>query len=473
MLNRLPIRVRLTLAFAVVMTVVLVAGALFIRISLRDGLDQSIRQALRSRAVDVSALARDGDALRPEAGRSALTEGGATFAQVLGPTGAILDATPLLRSSRLLTPAQVAAAQKGPLFVDVSEVPGLNEPTRLLAVPAGGDVPGAVVVVGTGLGNRNDAIGDLTTFLLIAGPIALILASAAGYGVASAALRPVEEMRTRAERISGSGQGDRLPLAAADDEIRRLGLTLNQLLERTDAALAHERAFVADASHELRTPLAILKTELELALRGDHSAHELREAVASAGEETDRLVRLAEDLLVIARSDQGGLPMRTESLPADGLLETAAARFASRAEASGRTLSSEGGEGLEVWADRARIEQALANLVENALSHGGGPVRLVARAGDGAAELHVMDAGPGLDPEFRPQAFDRFARADVARARGGSGLGLAIVRAVARAHGGEAHIDNLPAGGVDAWISLPTGSTASDRGGRVTGAPAP
>ena len=472
MFNRLPIRVRLTLAFAVVMALVLVAGALVIRISLGNDLDQSIRQTLRTRAADVSALAKDSDALRPEPGQSALTEGGATFAQVLGPTGTILDATPLLRSTQLLTPAQVAAAENGPVFVDVSKVPGLDERARLLAVPVDGDVPGAVVVVGTGLGNRDDALRDLTTFLLIAGPIALILASAAGYGVASAALRPVEAMRARAERISGSGQGDRLPLAAADDEIRRLGLTLNELLERTDAALAHERVFVADASHELRTPLAILKTELELALRGEHSAGELRAAIASAGEETDRLVRLAEDLLVIARSDQGGLPVRTEPLPADELLATVVARFTARAAASGRALSGEAAADLEVEADRARIEQALSNLVENALSHGGGAVRVTARAADGAVELHVTDEGPGLTTEFRPQAFDRFARADVARARGGSGLGLSIVRAVARAHGGEAHLDNLPGGGLDAWISLPAASTAPDREGRIAGAPA-
>ena len=260
---------------------------------------------------------------------------------------------------------------------------------------------------------------------------------------------------TRATAIPGSRPGERLPLAPADDEIRRLGETLNDLLERTDAALARERAFVADASHELRTPLAVLKTELELALRGEHSAAELRAAVVSAGEETDRLVRLAEDLLVIARSDQGGLPVRRETLAADDLLATIAARHAAAAAERGRHLVADPAPGLLVSADRMRMEQALSNLVDNALRHGGGAVRLWARAADGRSELHVSDEGPGLDAALGSRAFDRFARAAAGRSGGGSGLGLAIVRAIARAHGGEAHLDPAPGGGLDAWISLP------------------
>ena len=304
---------------------------------------------------------------------------------------------------------------------------------------------------------------NLTILLAVGGPIALLLASALGYGVASAALRPVEAMRARAERISGAAHGERLPVSPADDEIRRLGRTLNALLERTDAALAHERAFVADASHELRTPLAILKTELELALRGTHSSAELRRAIASAGEETDRLVQLAEDLLVMARSDQGGLPVRPEPLAVDEIVEDVRGRHANQATAAGRSLTIlDGVEGAVVVADRLRVEQALSSLVDNALRHGTGAVRIGARRAGDALELHVEDDGPGVHPEFVDQAFDRFARADPARGRGGAGLGLAIVRAVARAHGGDAHIANRPGGGLDAWISLPAEGPPAD-----------
>lgn len=457
MLARLPLRLRLTLAFAGVMAVVLAGAGVYIRTSLADDLDASIHASLTARATDVSALVDGEGGDLTEAGGSALTEDGAAFAQVLDRSGRVVDATPLLRDAPLLDPAQIAAAGRRPLLVDLSSVPGVDERARALAVPAGGDVPGRVIVVGTALESRDDAVRNLSIALAVGGPIALLLASLAGYGVASAALRPVEEMRRRAARISGSSPGERLPLGAADDEIRRLGETLNAMLERVERAVTHERAFVSDASHELRTPLTILKTELELALRHEHTADELRASIASAGEETDRLVGLAEDLLVMARADASGLPLRRMPLDARALLEEVAARHSARADALGRPITVDA-DGARFDGDHERLEQALSNLVENALRHGGGPVRLRAETRDGALELHVVDEGHGMPEAFVGQAFERFARADPARGRGGSGLGLAIVRAIARAHGGEAHVANPPGGGLDAWITLPAAS---------------
>ena len=451
MLDRIPIRLRLALAFAGVMALVLVSAGLFLRFSLAHDLDQSILQSLQARLADVSALI---DA-PTETGLSPLTEGGATFAQVLDREGRVTDATPLLRDTPLLTPAQTALAARRALVIDVPAVPGVEERARLLAAPAVGDELGRVVVVGTGLESRDDAVRNLGILLAVGGPFALLLASLAGYGVASAALRPVEEMRLRASRISGASAGERLPLAPARDEIHRLGETLNAMLDRVDRALAHEKAFVADASHELRTPLTILKTELELALRHPHSATELRAAIASAGEETDRLMSLAEDLLVMARTDQGGMALRRAPVAAEDLLEGVRSRYVARAAALGREVAVDGGGVADLDVDRQRIEQALGNLVENSLRHGEGPVRLWARPVAGAVEIHVGDAGPGLPEAFVDQAFERFSRADPARGRGGAGLGLSIVRAVAHAHGGEAHLANTDAGGLDAWLSLP------------------
>ncbi len=285
--------------------------------------------------------------------------------------------------------------------------------------------------------------------------MALLLASAAGYGLASAALRPVEAMRRRAAEISGAGDGARLPVPGARDEVRRLGETLNAMLERVDAAIARERAFVADAGHELRTPLAILKTELELAARGERPAGELRAAIASAGEETERLIRLAEALLAVARLEEGRATPGAEPADAGELLEAARARFAARAAAAGRPLEVEPGEAARVLGDRVRLEAALDALVDNALTHGAGAVRLAARRSEDAVELHVLDDGPGLPPAFLPHAFERFSRADPARGRGGTGLGLAIARAVARGSGGDAGLAPRREGGLDAWLRLP------------------
>ncbi len=227
------------------------------------------------------------------------------------------------------------------------------------------------------------------------------------------------------------------------------------MLERLDAGLERERRFAADASHELRTPLALLKAELELALRQPRSASELEEALRSASVETDRLVQLAEDLLLVSRADQGRLPIRREELDVDELLSSAAGRFQRRAADEGRPIQAQTADGLVLPGDSARLGQALANLVDNALRYGAGTVELAARDRDGTVELHVTDEGAGFDADFLPHAFERFSRHDEARGRGGTGLGLAIVDAIARGHGGSAHAANRGGGGADVWLSLP------------------
>jgi signal transduction histidine kinase len=228
------------------------------------------------------------------------------------------------------------------------------------------------------------------------------------------------------------------------------------MLGRLERALERERRFVADASHELRTPISILKGELEFASDDSQPAEEVRGAVRSAAEEADRLAQLAEDLLVIARSDQGRLPVRTVPLETRELFERLAARFAARSH-NGRKILVSADDELTVEADPRRLGQALGNLIDNALRYGRGAVALLAKenSSDSLVELHVLDEGDGFPDSLLAHggAFERFRRGDEARA--GAGLGLAIVQAIAQAHGGEAHIANLPYGGADAWIALP------------------
>ena len=262
-------------------------------------------------------------------------------------------------------------------------------------------------------------------------------------------------MRRQASEISATEPGRRLPVPPTRDEVARLGETLNEMLSRLEEAFQHERTFVSDASHELRTPLAILKTELELAMRGDRTPDELEVAIRSAAEETDRLTQLAEDLLVVARSDQGRLPVRLTDVRVADLLGGLRERFAERCAARQRPITADAPDGLSVRADPLRLEQAIANLIENALRHGDGKIALTAKRGEASIEIHVTDDGPGFPPGFIESAFDRFTRADPARARGGSGLGMAIVEAVAAAHGGGAHAANREGGGADVWITLP------------------
>ena len=221
--------------------------------------------------------------------------------------------------------------------------------------------------------------------------------------------------------------------------------------------MTRERRLLSDASHELRTPLSVLRTEVQLALRGERDAHELRAALESVGQETERLTRLADDLLVLARSDQGRLPIRSEPLDAYELLDAAAHRAQAAASAAGRRIVAQHHEddGAVALADPDRAAQALDNLVANALAYGRGEVRLSARAVAGRVELHVADHGDGFSPQLLEHAFDRFSRGDPGRSGEGTGLGLAIVAAIARAHGGGAGASNLSSGGADVWISLP------------------
>ncbi|HEY3069539.1 MAG TPA: ATP-binding protein [Gaiellaceae bacterium] len=447
-LARLPIRVRLTVAFAVAMALVLSATGLFLYLRLSATLDRTIKQGLDARARDVGALAKQSDSLGQK------DEG---ITQVLDASGGVVAAARGL-DHPLLTRAQVARAQKEPITID-RNVPGSDETARLLGTPV--DTPRGVriVVVGTSLEQRGDALENLLTALLIGGPLALLLASLAGYGLATAAFRPVESMRREAEAVSAAEPGRRLPLPPAQDEIARLGETLNGMLGRLEAALARERRFVSDASHELRTPLAALRAELELALRRERTKEELEAALRSAAEETERLSRLAEDLLVLARADDGRLPVRRMPLPASELLGDVRERYASRAADAGRSLEVEVDEGLELSVDRLRAEQALGNLVENALQHGRGRVLLQAARRNGI-ELHVRDEGPGFAPDFIGRAFEPFSRGDPARSTQGAGLGLAIVAVIARAHGGTARAVNRD-GGADIWLELPAASVLS------------
>jgi signal transduction histidine kinase len=258
--------------------------------------------------------------------------------------------------------------------------------------------------------------------------------------------------------VSAAEPDQRLPVPEADDELSRLGNTLNEMLARLESALERERTFVDDASHELRTPLALHKTELELALRYGKSPEELREAIASAIDEVDRLIQLAEDLLVVARSEQGKLALELRQVPLAAVFDDVRERFGARASAAGRSLVVEAPDDPRVDADRLRLEQALTNLVDNALRYGGGEIRLRVGRNDGLLELHVEDGGPGFPPEFIEHAFERFSRADSARGNSGTGLGLAIVEAIARAHRGSARASNRPGGGADVWIELPDNS---------------
>lgn len=439
-MNRLPIRLRLTLGFVIAMAAVLAVVGLFVYLRVGNELLATVDQTLVSQSNEELSNERiDAD-----------VGGGATLAQLFAPDGTIERSQPK-GLPPLLGRGALAQAVVGQRVWRDERLPGRRGQWRVVAVrdPSSG----AVAVVARSLAPRAESLDHLRHELVIFLSLALLAAAAGGYGLAAGALRPVETLRRRAEAVT-AGEASSLPVPPAGDEISRLAATLNDMLARLQAAVAHERRFVADASHELRTPLALLRTELELALRRPRSHEELAEALRSAAEETERLSRLAEDLLLIARADEGSLPIRREVAAADDLLSEAARRFVGRADTLGRELRVEPAT-VSVYADPVRVGQALINLLDNALIHGEGTVELAAVERNGLVELHVRDEGEGFPERFRDRAFDRFSRSDEARGRGGAGLGMSIVQLVAHAHGGGTGLDNRPSGGADVWLSLP------------------
>jgi signal transduction histidine kinase len=427
------------------MAIVLAATGAFIYVRLEHSLTTGIDETLDSRVEGLRSSAAIGRA------------GDDEVVQLLDARGALVSSSPV-PVPPLVSPREVARGARRDVFVDVGRVAALDgEPARALVTRTHAG-RAAVLVVATSLQDREDALHRLLTQLLIVGPLALLLSSVGGYFLAAAALRPVETMRSEAEVVSASEPGRRLTLPPAHDEIHRLGETLNTMLGRLESALDRERRFVADASHELRTPLATLRAELELALRGERDAGELRAALRSASEETERLTRLAEDLLVLAGAENGAVAVRKTPVPVEAMLGAVAGRFRARSLSVDRAIHVEADPDLVATLDRERVEQALGNLVDNALRHGDGAIVLEARAAPGRLELHVRDEGPGVDAQLAAHALEPFTRGDPARTGEGAGLGLAIVDVIARAHGGSAHVAAASGSGADAWIALPTRS---------------
>jgi signal transduction histidine kinase len=419
-IGRLPVRLKLTLAFTVAIAAVLTATALFLYLRLRTELDNRIDQSLEARLELVSNRLQNGSG-GPRALTRAVARGeeGTGFVQIVLPgSRTVVGAREGLGDEPILDrPDLRRLAEDGGTYDLQSGQPELG-PIRVVAAPVAVGGHHYIVAVGATLEERNEALSNVRTLLLIGGPVALILAALTGWIVVGAALRPVDQMLVRLE-----------------DGLRR------------------ERTFVADASHELRTPLTMLKMELELMRQERPEGDDFDAALEAAIGDTDRLSTLSEDLLVLARADRDRLPVNREEVDVGTLFAAVAARYPAEKVAVG-TVGEGGEKAITIRADRARLEQALGNLIDNALAHGAPPVRLSAVRREATVELHVADAGKGFPPDFLPQAFDRFSQASPGDGGSGTGIGLAIVRAIAEAHGGSAAVGNRD-GSADVWLALP------------------
>jgi two-component system, OmpR family, sensor kinase len=449
----IPIRLRLTIVFALSTLVLVAVAGGFVYLRLGVELLRSIDVALRAEANAVAAgIGPQGSAYNSN--NPAHAGGLASFTQVLGPSGKVQESSQGIGKGPVVPPSALVRIRE-PTYLD-QVVHGVSGTARVLVVPQADGQQRFWIVAGTSLQNRAGTLSALLVLLLVGGAVTLALAAAVGWAVAGAALRPVERMRQEADAISVSDRGRRLSVPATRDEIERLGNTLNAMLGRLESAFDTERRFVDDASHELRTPLAILTAELDLARSKPRTNEELLATISSASEEAERLTSLAETLLVYSRTEGGRMPLRREPTDLDQLLRDTCASLATRAAEAGVTVRVDP-HAVTALVDPVRLRQAVENLVSNALAHTprGGQVRASAALDGDTIRLMVHDTGAGFDPGFLPRAFEPFAVGPETSDGQGVGLGLAIAQAIAHAHGGRATAANLPGGGASVTLCLP------------------
>jgi signal transduction histidine kinase len=456
-LSRLPVRWRVTLAFSLAMGFLFAVIGTVLYLRLSETMLDELDTGLRSRAAALQAGVHDGSlsSVKPARG---LIEPEEVLTDVVriekGTARSILRNTPPALEGSTLEKVRTQT------FFE-RKLDGIQGTARLLAVPVESQGGPVMILVGASMQDRRDALNLMIGMIAVGGPIALALASAAGWIAAGVALRPVEGMRRQADAISISGLDRRLPEPVTNDEVGRLAHTLNQMLQRLQESFSSQRRVLDHASHELRTPLAVLKAELDLARSRPRSQEELSEALMNASLETDRLVRLAEDLLVLSRAQQGRLQFQRARVHLDDLVSGAARRFGPRAEPAGINLKAHG-DSADVMVDDLRVGQALDNLLDNAFRHtpAGGTVELHGSVDDGVLRIVVEDSGAGFPEGFEDLAFEAFEKGK-GQSPGsgyGAGLGLAIVRAVAEGHGGHVHAENRAEGGARVVLTLRTGN---------------
>ncbi|MDD9378305.1 HAMP domain-containing sensor histidine kinase [Streptomyces sp. ZAF1911] len=442
------------------MAAVLAAGGLWLYTLLRANLIENTTGRTELAARKVAAQYDTGSL--PAAGRLPAPEDGVDLVLVRNAAGTVVATSGDLKDtpevtelspapgrdmrSAVLPPARPGAQRRVVVAVDAPGPPGAHDPHTVYAATVLGDVDDA---------NRAVALG-----LLAGAPPLIAFAAALAWWVTGHALRPVTAIRTGLAAVTGSELDRRVPDPGGADEIAQLARTVNETLDRLERSDARQRQFTADASHELRNPLAAVRSRLEVALRDPD-----RESVAAALADTERLQGIAADLLLLARLDGGPAP-RTE--PVD--LALLAAEDAARRPEPRVALRLDARAPVPAAGDPARLERALANLVDNALRYARTGVVVRASAEDGWALLEVTDDGPGIPEADRDRVFERFVRldADRSRAGGGTGLGLAIAREIARAHGGEVSALPAPAGGARLVLRVPTSATRPTRPTRRT-----
>ena len=455
---KVPIRLRLTVWYAVLLAFILAGLSVFLVLQLRSDLEDTVEREVRRGSAQIArGYEKEGAEDFRDVSRTVLSHG-SSAAQVVAPGGRVLVWFGEPISRRLLVSkesvARALAGERQALTVKL----GAN---RYHAVVRPAERLGRerVIVVAESLRQVDESVDRVLLLLLLALPAALAATALGGWWLARKALRPVEEMTSKAEQIGIDRLHERIVPPRTDDEIEHLALTLNAMLDRLERGVEEKHRLVADASHELRTPLAAMRAELDVSLMDEDLSPASREVLESTRQEVDRMGRIVNNLLTLARADEGRLELLRTRVDLGEAIESAARPLRPLADAKELRLEVNG-ERCEVLADPHRLQQALTNFIDNAIkfSEPGGAVTVSAWRRNGEAGVTVSDAGPGIPPDARAHVFDRFYRGDPARGRAGSGsgLGLSICREVADAHGGRVWVESEEGKGSSFSLALPS-----------------
>ena len=450
-IRRSGVRGRSTTAAIVVVAVALAVGAAVLLLLLQHALITSVADQAGSRAFDVaSQLQEEGqDGLARELIENTRPS---QLVQVVDQQNKVVASSSPRAGEVPLTTIRPLDGEA--ISNQVGEMPLLDDDNPYLIIARGTDYQGArfTVIVASSLETQRETVGTVSTYLLVGYPLLLVLVGGATWILVGRALRPVEQIRSRVHGIGVGQLAERVPVPATDDEIARLAVTMNEMLDRLQAGQEMQRRFVADASHELRSPIASLMAALDVIVAGGTGQAEpkLHQVMLA---ETERMRRLVEDLLLLAKADDTGLQIQRTDVDLDDLVGAELRRL--------RTADGPEVEGVvppvRVSGDADKLSQVIRNLADNAVGAARGRVRFTLAQDDGTATVVVEDDGAGIPESERNRVFERFVRLDASRDRssGGSGLGLSIVREVVRGHGGIVEITDSPLGGARFVVRLP------------------
>lgn len=413
----------------------------------RSSLMNAIDTALTGRVNDLTSLIIDGSI------PTQLTAPGddATLVQIVDGEGAVIASSPNIAGEDAISDIH---PDPGTQIATTQLLPIGEGDFRLVAQSVSAHDQVFTIFAAASLDPVAEAVGTLAAILTVGIPILIALVGITVWVIVGRTLHPVEAIRSRVASISELDLDRRVPVPNTDDEIGRLARTMNDMLDRLEQSAEQQRHFVADVSHELRSPLSAIRSQLEVDL-----AHQDRADWSTTSEEvldeTLRMQRLVDDLLLLARSDTRTMPAIHHSVDLDDVVLDLSQKMQ---PATSVRIDTSRVSGAQIMGDPSQLVRLVRNLLENAVRHANQLIRVTLTEGDSAATLIISDDGPGIPTADRERAFDRFTRLDEARDRdhGGSGLGLSIVREIAHHHGGTIAIDEDPLGGARFTVVIPT-----------------